>query len=64
MRTTILERLKSPVVIGAIIVALFNLITAVTGIEFEGVADSITLIVTNLGLIFAAINDATSKTNF
>lgn len=64
MRITILERLKSPVVIGAIIVALFNLVTAVTGIEFEGVADSVTLIVTNIGLVFAAINDATRKDTF
>lgn len=64
MRNTILERLKSPVVIGAIIIALFNLVTAVTGLEFEGVAEYVTTIATNVGLVFAAINDAKSKTSF
>ena len=64
MRNTILERLKSPVVIGAIIIALFNLVTAVTGLEFEGVGEYVTTIATNVGLVFAAINDAKSKTSF
>lgn len=64
MRETVLQRLKSPVVIGAIVVAAFNLVSQITGADYSAVAEHLVAVVTNVGLVFAAINDAKSKKSF
>ena len=56
MRQTILERLKSPVVIGAIILALFNLATQITGVDYGDLAEKIVAVATALASVFAAMS--------
>lgn len=63
-REGVLERLKSPVVIGAVIVAAFNLAGTVTGVDYSDLAAKIVAVVTSVVTVFAALNDAKSKTKF
>ncbi len=60
----ILERLKSPVVIGEIIVAVFALATTVTGTDYGNLANTIVGVVTAIAAVFAAMNNPTDKKNF
>ena len=60
MRYNILERLKSPVVIGQIIVSIFALVTAVTGQDYGDLANKIVIVVTALAAVFSAINNPTT----
>ena len=46
MRTNILERLKSPVVVVQIIVSIFAVVTAFTGENYDNLIAQITTIVT------------------
>ena len=64
MWQTILERLKSPVVISAIILALFNLATQITGVEYGDLAENIVAVVTAFASVFAAMNDAKNRKGF
>ncbi len=64
MLETIMQRLKSPVVIGAIIIALFNLVTQVTGVDYGDLAEKIVAVVTAAASVFAALNDAKNRTGF
>lgn len=64
MMKTILARLKSPVVIGEIIVAGFALATAFTGVDYGGVADKIVAVVVAVAAVFAAMNNPTDRENF
>lgn len=57
MRTNIWERLKSPVVIGQVIVSIFALVTAVTGTDYGELANKIVLVVAALASVFAAVNN-------
>ena len=60
----IIERIKSPVVIGEIIVAAFALATAVTGNDYGAVANTLVAVVTALAGVFAALNNPTTKDKF
>jgi hypothetical protein len=60
MRYTILERLKSPVVIGQIILSIFAVVTAVTGQDYGELANKIVLVVGALAAVFASINNPTT----
>jgi uncharacterized membrane protein len=60
MRYSIWERLKSPVVIGQIIVSIFALVTAVTGQDYGELANKIVIVVTALAAVFAAVNNPTT----
>ena len=64
MRQTILERLKSPVVIGAIILALFNLAPQITGVDDGDLAEKIVAVVTAFASVVAAMNDAKNRKGF
>jgi len=55
------SRIKSPVVIGEIIVAAFALVTAVTGTDYGAVANTVVAVVTALAAVFAAINNPADK---
>lgn len=57
MRQTILERLKSPVVVIQIIVSIFAVATAFTGENYDALVTQITTIVTALFALFAAVNN-------
>ena len=57
MRYNIWERLKSPVVIGQIIVSIFALVTAVTGQDYGELANKIVIVVTALAAVFTSINN-------
>ncbi len=61
---TILERLKSPVVIGQVILSAFALVSAVTGSDYTALADKIILVVTALFALFASVNNPTTKDKF
>ena len=64
MWNTIKERLKSPVVIGEIVVAGFGLASAITGLDYGPIANTIVAVVTALAAVFAAINNPADKKNF
>ena len=57
MRYTILERLKSPVVIGQIIISIFALATAFTGQDYGELANKIVMVVAAMAAVFAAFNN-------
>jgi uncharacterized membrane protein len=57
MRTNILERLKSPVVVVQIIISIFAVATAFTGENYDNLVAQITTIVTALFALFASINN-------
>ncbi len=60
----IIERLKSPVVIGEIIVAGFALATTITGTDYGDLANKIVGVVSAIAAVFAAMNNPTDKKNF
>ena len=61
---TILQRLKSPVVVGAVILAGFNFASELTGADFSGIANVIVAAVTALYAVFSALNNPTTKDKF
>ena len=60
----IIARLKSPVVIGEIIIAGFALATTITGVEYGALANTIVGVVSAIAAVFAAMNNPTDKKNF
>jgi hypothetical protein len=60
MRYNIWERLKSPVVIGQIILSIFAVVTAVTGQDYGELANKIVLVVAAIAAVFASINNPTT----
>lgn len=64
MRYNIWERLKSPVVIGQIIVSIFAVVTAFTGENYDNLIAQITTIVTALFALFASVNNPVTKDKF
>jgi uncharacterized membrane protein len=61
---TIMQRLRSPVVVGAVIVAGFNFVSELTGADFSGIANVIVAAVTALYAVFSALNNPTTKDSF
>ena len=64
MWNTILQRLKSPVVIGAVILAGFNFASELNGADYSGIANTIVAAVTALYAVFSALNNPTTKDSF
>lgn len=64
MWNTIKERLKSPVVIGEIIVAGLGLASAVTGQDYGPLANTLVAVVTAIAAVFAALNNPTTPNSF
>ena len=60
MRTEFWERLKSPVVVGQIIISIFAVVTAVTGRDYGELANKLVLVVAALAAVFAAWNNPTT----
>lgn len=61
---TILNRLKSPVVIAQVVISGFALASAVTGSDYTELADKIVLVVTALFALFASVNNPVTKDKF
>ena len=64
MRETIIQRLKSPVVIAQLIVSVFAVATALTGKNYDNLVNQLTIIVTAAFALFSATNNPTTPDQF